>query len=298
MDKLLSILSQLNEDDADWLVTSGAQRQIPSGTVLIEEGRDLDALYVVLAGRLGVSIPSQRIPEQDFIEAGEIVGEVSLADGRPPPGSLTARGEVTVFEIPREKLLAKVGRDAGFASRFYKAVATCLSDRIRAERRRTRSGGAPPKVKGDKAVPTVHEGNVHLAQARADRLLHRLHQTSTVLLTGSDLTIEDVVEVAKHSKQVEAAGTAMDRISAARRIVESYVARPDPVYGLTTGLGALKDRRISAEQNEQFQTNIIKSHAAGIGPEHKREVVRAILLARINGLARGGSAVQPSVFSL
>jgi histidine ammonia-lyase len=70
------------------------------------------------------------------------------------------------------------------------------------------------------------------------------------------------------------------------------------VYGVSTGLGALKEMRISKEEIRQFQKNILMSHAVGIGPEHTTEVVRAIMLTRLNGMARGGAGVQPKVFEL
>ena len=70
------------------------------------------------------------------------------------------------------------------------------------------------------------------------------------------------------------------------------------MYGLTTSLGALKEMRIRSEEIRQFQENILMSHAVGIGPEHTSAVVRAIMLTRLNGMARGGAGVQPKVFEL
>ena len=84
----------------------------------------------------------------------------------------------------------------------------------------------------------------------------------------------------------------------ARAVVEDLARSPNPIYGVSTGLGALKEIRIVPEQMEKFQENILLSHAAGVGPEYNSAVVRAIMVTRLNGLARGGAGIQPAVFQL
>ncbi|HEY1011329.1 MAG TPA: aromatic amino acid lyase, partial [Herpetosiphonaceae bacterium] len=231
---------------------------------------------------------------------GEIVGEVSLADGRPSTATVTALSETLVFEVPRAVLLGKLERDTGFAARFYKALTVFLSDRLRVRGAARRGAGndADPGDTPGASLSAASIDNLHLAQARLERMFNRLAHEQTVLVTGNDLTIDDVVRVARDSVPVAVAPLAMERVVLARQVVDAFAARPEPVYGLTTGLGALADTRITAEQNHQFQENILKSHAAGIEPDYSPEIVRAILLARINGMARGGSGVQPGIFSL
>ena len=78
----------------------------------------------------------------------------------------------------------------------------------------------------------------------------------------------------------------------------NWRSRPAPVYGLNTGLGAFSSKPVAREENRRFQHNILLSHAAGVGPPYESSVVRAIMLTRLNGLARGGAGVQPEVFDL
>jgi histidine ammonia-lyase len=98
------------------------------------------------------------------------------------------------------------------------------------------------------------------------------------------------------SAPVTVAQTARLRLERARHIVDRLVVGDRPVYGLNTNLGELKDQRIADGEQATFRRHILLSHAAGVGDEHQSEVVRAIMLARLNGMARGGAGVQPAVF--
>jgi len=81
-----------------------------------------------------------------------------------------------------------------------------------------------------------------------------------------------------------------------RAVVERAASGTDAVYGLNTGLGALKGLRVSSSEMLEFQRNIVMSHATGIGPEFTPTEVRAIMVVRLNGMCRGGSGVQLAVF--
>src|SRR5436853_1183099 len=120
----------------------------------------------------------------------------------------------------------------------------------------------------------------------------------TVLLTGNDLTINDVVQVAHHHAPVAVSPVALERMCKARMVVERLAELDAPIYGVTTGLGALKNVHICPNDTHQFQRNILMSHAAGIGPDYSEPIVRAMMLTRLNGMARGGAGVQPAVFTL
>lgn len=107
------------------------------------------------------------------------------------------------------------------------------------------------------------------------------------------LTFDQVVAVAREDAPVTLTERALERIAAARAHVEELSARPTPVYGVSTGFGALATRHIPPELRRQLQLNIVRSHAAGSGPEVEREVVRAMMLLRLRTLASGHSGVQP-----
>jgi histidine ammonia-lyase len=117
-------------------------------------------------------------------------------------------------------------------------------------------------------------------------------------LTGRDLTVPDVVAVARAGRAVTIADDARARMAVSRGIIEQVVASGDTVYGVTTGFGDLADVRISPEQTATLQRNLVRSHAAGVGEPLPAEVVRAMLLLRANALAVGLSGVRPELVEL
>ncbi len=122
--------------------------------------------------------------------------------------------------------------------------------------------------------------------------------TSPLLLDGASLTIPDVLEVAEGGRPVRLAPAARDRMRTTRGIVEGLAARGEAVYGVTTGFGKLSDIAIPPAQLAQLQVNLVRSHAAGVGPRLPRREVRAIMLLRANCLAKGFSGARPELVEL
>ncbi|MGY1454464.1 histidine ammonia-lyase [Streptomyces sp. SS8] len=116
-----------------------------------------------------------------------------------------------------------------------------------------------------------------------------------VVIGSSGTTAEDVVAVARGLARVELSDEALAALAAARRVVDDLAASPDPVYGVSTGFGALAVRHIPAELRVRLQRNIVRSHAAGMGPRVEREVVRALMFLRLKTLASGRTGVRPEV---
>ncbi|WP_119729120.1 histidine ammonia-lyase [Thermomonospora amylolytica] len=108
------------------------------------------------------------------------------------------------------------------------------------------------------------------------------------------LTFDQVVAVAREDAPVTLTDEAIRGIEATRAHVEELAARSTPVYGVSTGFGALATRHIPPELRARLQVNIIRSHAAGSGPEVEREVVRAMMLLRLRTLASGRTGVRPA----
>ena len=104
---------------------------------------------------------------------------------------------------------------------------------------------------------------------------------------GTTLTIADVVAVACQGLPVSVADRARASIAAARAQVDGLIAGGLPVYGITTGVGQLASVRISPADASRLQLNIVRSHAAGVGPPLPEEAVRAMMLLRAHGLALG-----------
>ena len=119
--------------------------------------------------------------------------------------------------------------------------------------------------------------------------------SAPVILDGSPLTIAQVVAVARHAAPVELASAARDRMHASRDAVASLAAGETPIYGLNTGFGSLAQVRIDGTKLQELQTNIVRSHAAGVGDPLPDDVVRGMMLILAASLARGLSGVRPDV---
>jgi len=116
-----------------------------------------------------------------------------------------------------------------------------------------------------------------------------------VVLTGSDLTAAEVAAVARHGAEATFDPGAIERMATSRAVIEQLVADGAVVYGVTTGVGALADRRIPVDDAARLQENLLLSHAAGVGEALPREVVRAMLVLRANTFGLGHSGVRPEV---
>lgn len=114
-----------------------------------------------------------------------------------------------------------------------------------------------------------------------------------MLIDKKDLTITDIVAVARDRVPVALSPAALERIQSSRALVEKWVQEGRVIYGVTTGFGALCDTTISPEDTRTLQENIIRSHAAGVGPPLAEDVVRAIMAVRIHDLAMGYAGVRP-----
>ncbi len=107
------------------------------------------------------------------------------------------------------------------------------------------------------------------------------------------LRFEEVVRVARRGAPVRLTAAAADAMAAVRSRVEKLAAGDDPAYGISTGFGALATRRIPPGERARLQRSLIRSHAAGTGPEVEDEVVRAMMLLRLRTLATGHTGVRP-----
>ena len=118
--------------------------------------------------------------------------------------------------------------------------------------------------------------------------------TTSVELSPQPLLPAEVVAVARGDAQVRLAADAVAHMAASRAIIDALAIADTPAYGISTGFGALATVHIAPEQRAQLQRSLIRSHAAGAGPEVEREVVRATMLLRLHTLATGRTGVRPS----
>jgi histidine ammonia-lyase len=114
-------------------------------------------------------------------------------------------------------------------------------------------------------------------------------------IDGRSLTLPQFLEVVRGDRPVRLAEECRAALLASRGAVERAVAVGRPVYGVTTGFGALSDRPISAAKARELQHSLVRSHASGTGPALPRDVVRGLTLLRLNSLARGHSGIRVDV---
>ncbi|WP_374999888.1 histidine ammonia-lyase [Aeromicrobium sp. CTD01-1L150] len=107
------------------------------------------------------------------------------------------------------------------------------------------------------------------------------------------MSADDVVRVARHGAGVTLTDEAREAIGRARSVVEGLAASEEPVYGVSTGFGALATRHIEPGLRTQLQRSLVRSHAAGTGERVEVEVVRALMLLRLSSLATGRTGVRP-----
>src|SRR5512133_227467 len=113
-----------------------------------------------------------------------------------------------------------------------------------------------------------------------------------VTVSIGPVTFYDVAAVARHDAKIVIAGEAWAEVGKSREIIEALADDQEPHYGVSTGFGALATKHIPAERRAQLQRSLIRSHAAGSGPEVEREGVRALMLLRISTLATGRTGVR------
>jgi CRP/FNR family cyclic AMP-dependent transcriptional regulator len=131
MRKALFFLGILNDSDIDWMIAAGAKQDVSPGDILIQEGKPVAFVYLVLDGQLAVSVSALGNRDVARLRCGEVVGEMSFVDSRPPSATVRALENSSVLAIPRGRLHTKLTQDIQFAARFYRAIAIFLSDRLR-----------------------------------------------------------------------------------------------------------------------------------------------------------------------
>ena len=174
MRKVLFILSELLDEDVDWLANYGERVSYPAGTELIAFDSRVDSVYFVLDGSFSVLTGGGDLIVE--LGSGEIIGEMSLVDPARTTAAVRAGEGAVSLRLPNTLLREKLEADAPFAARFYRALSVFMSDRIRHTTRRFGYGSAAP----DPSKPQLEEINeelvdkLYLAGARFDRMLKRL----------------------------------------------------------------------------------------------------------------------------
>ena len=172
MRKVLYIFAEFRDQDIDWIVSVGKKERIAEGTMLIEAGKGVESLYFVMSGRFQVVAAGTSVLAN--LASGEILGELSYLDSRPPNASVQAVEDSVVLSIRADRLTTKLKTDMGFAARFYRALGVLLAHRLRDTTGQLAYG---PENHLDEDVEAEGEvapdllENMGIAAARFDRML-------------------------------------------------------------------------------------------------------------------------------
>lgn len=172
MHKLLYIFGLLTDLDIHWIARAGARRRLKDGDSLIERGKPLESVFLVLEGELVVSTKHAGAIARRG--AGEIVGEMSLVDSAPASATVVADGESLILSLSKNMLQQKLAADLGFGFRFYKGLAIVLADRLREMQEQALSHGhyLTAELKGE--IDGVIVRQFSSAGERFDRMLRVL----------------------------------------------------------------------------------------------------------------------------
>lgn len=113
-----------------------------------------------------------------------------------------------------------------------------------------------------------------------------------IIITGRTLTLEELAKVCREDAPVELSEEARQNITASRKVVDTLVENDAVVYGITTGFGKFSNVVVKQDECKLLQKNLIITHAVGAGNPFPRDVVRGIMLLRVNNLAKGFSGTR------
>jgi CRP/FNR family transcriptional regulator, cyclic AMP receptor protein len=173
MRKVLYLMGSLSDQDIEWLIRHGQTRAVEAGAIVVGKGEPIDALLILLDGQLSVRFEDKR--ELAALYPGEVLGEISFVDSRPPSATVVAVHESHLLAIERERFRGQLARDDGFAARFYRALAVFLADRLRTT---TAHLGYGKWASDAEATPDAIEDDafdeISMASRRFDDMLRRL----------------------------------------------------------------------------------------------------------------------------
>lgn len=130
MKRVLFFLGQLDDRDIEWMAYDGHKLKLDTGSMLIKKGKNIDNLYIVLNGQLKVfnDTANKTIAT---LRSGEILGEMSFLESRPPSVSVKATEPSTVYAISKDLIYSRMSSNPEFRGNFYYALGLYLSNRLR-----------------------------------------------------------------------------------------------------------------------------------------------------------------------
>jgi CRP/FNR family cyclic AMP-dependent transcriptional regulator len=172
MRKVLYILGELADTDLQWIVDAGKIRSLTANTEIVSEGGVNDTLFIVVEGDLSVVKGGVQLAS---LSTGEVIGEMSLLDSRPPSATVTSTKASLVWAVPQSTLRKKLVDDVHFAARFYRALSIFLANRLgRIGLQVGANAAATPLDENEGELSPELLENIGIAGARFDWFLQRI----------------------------------------------------------------------------------------------------------------------------
>jgi CRP-like cAMP-binding protein len=130
MKRVLFLLGHLNDLDIEWMMNNGSKAELETGDRLILKGETIENLYIILSGEFSIT-DGESQKHIALIGPGEIVGEMSFLESRPPSVSVIATEKSTIYSISRESMNSRLDNNLEFRANFYYAISLFLSNRLR-----------------------------------------------------------------------------------------------------------------------------------------------------------------------
>lgn len=173
MKRVLYFLGQFNNRDVEWLMQTGHKVELKVGEKLIQKGNYIDSLYIVLSGQLSVKADNGNREDIATLGTGEVVGEMSFLETRPPSVYVVAKKTSVVYKISRNFIEQRLITNPDFKANFYYALALFLSNRLR--KTTNQLGYGIPQEEEDlidlKILDGVTQAGLHFNQ-----ILHRFSE--------------------------------------------------------------------------------------------------------------------------
>lgn len=173
MKRALFFLGQFSNRDVEWLIHNGQKMELSGGEKLIQKGNFIDSLYIVLSGQLSVSAENGDKEDIATLGTGEVVGEMSFLETRPPSVSVIAKKTSVVYKISRKDIELRFTANLDFKANFYYALALFLSNRLR--KTTDQLGYGTPEEEEDLIDTKILDG-VAKAGSHFGQILHRFSE--------------------------------------------------------------------------------------------------------------------------
>lgn len=178
MRRVLYILALLDDSDIDWLTSVGESQSVLANNAIITEGVPIEDLFIILSGRFAVQLGSAKTKIAE-LSSGEMVGEISLIDSRPPSATVMAMTPSVVLRVRRQAINLRLETNKAFAARMYKSIAVFLATRLRstvASMGYSGMQGLDEESESEDEISADLLDSMSLAGARFNIILERLQQ--------------------------------------------------------------------------------------------------------------------------